>query len=256
MAQRSVFIGYDSREQAAYAVAHRTARKFSPHFAYIQPIVLDEVRKLGYYTRPHVTKVNDNTGNTYTWDPISEASMSTEFAISRFLTPTLVKHENKQAGGDGEGKLGWALFMDCDVLVRGWLAMLFNHVEQHSDKALFCVQHKYDPPEGMKMDKQAQQRYARKNWSSVMLFNCDHPANDDLTLEMINGVPGRDLHRFCWLKDKYIGALDEKWNWLVGHSSPDVDPMIVHFTEGGPWFSEYRDVPYANEWLDQLLHHM
>jgi hypothetical protein len=104
------------------------------------------------------------------------------------------------------------------------------------------------------MDAQAQVRYARKNWSSVMLFNLDHPANWTLTVELINKVPGRDLHRFCWLDDKYIGELDVKWNWLVGHSDPTINPSIVHFTEGGPWFADYCDVPYAEEWRNNLLY--
>jgi hypothetical protein len=91
--------------------------------------------------------------------------------------------------------------------------------------------------------------YARKNWTSVMAFNCGHKANRRLTVDMINELPGRDMHRFCWLNDKDIGALDPKWNFLVGVSDPKIDPGLCHFTSGGPWFEDYRDVPYAEEWL-------
>jgi hypothetical protein len=84
-----------------------------------------------------------------------------------------------------------------------------------------------------------------------MLFNCDHPSNRKLTVDMINSVPGRDLHAFCWLKDSEIGALSPAWNFLVGHSDTDIDPAIVHWTEGGPWFPEYRDAPFADEWRDE-----
>jgi lipopolysaccharide biosynthesis glycosyltransferase len=160
--------------------------------------------------------------------------MSTEFAISRFLTKELA------------GK-GWALFMDCDVLIRRDL----NYLMQEADPryAVMCVQHpNYVPPETTKMDGQLQTLYARKNWSSVMLFNCDHPSNKALTVEMVNTLPGRDLHRFCWLKDEEIGALDPAWNWLVGTSDPSINPGIVHFTAGGPWLSDYENVPYADEW--------
>jgi len=139
--------------------------------------------------------------------------------------------------------------MDCDVLVRKKLDALFNYVEQNSSHfALFCVQHHYAPPEGVKMDGQMQVRYARKNWSSVMAINLDHDSNRMLTLPRINKLPGRDLHRFCWLDNHEIGKLDTRWNWLVGHSASDIDPWIVHFTEGGPWLPAYQNVPYAEEW--------
>jgi hypothetical protein len=130
------------------------------------------------------------------------------------------------------------------------LARLFN--EADPSKAVQVVKHDYAPPPGTKMDGQEQTRYARKNWSSVMLFNCDHPANKALTVDLINTVPGRDLHRFCWLEDHLIGDLDPKWNWLVGHSPADVDPGIVHFTEGTPAMPGYETCDYAHEWFDEL----
>jgi lipopolysaccharide biosynthesis glycosyltransferase len=168
---------------------------------------------------------------------ISDAPMSTEFAISRFLVPHLA-HD------------GWALFLDADMLALGDLAQLFDAADERF--AIMCVKHDYAPTATMKMDGQQQTLYARKNWSSLMLFNCDHPANAALTVEMINTLPGRDLHRFCWLDDSLIGALDPKWNWLVGHSSPEIEPAIVHFTEGGPWFPGFENVPYANAWRTEL----
>jgi hypothetical protein len=102
------------------------------------------------------------------------------------------------------------------------------------------------------MDGQAQTRYARKNWSSVILWNVDHPANKALTIELVNSVPGRDLHRFCWLEDDLIGELHPKWNWLVGHSDPEIDPAIVHFTDGIPTMQGYEDSEYADEWRAEL----
>ena len=163
--------------------------------------------------------------------------MSTEFAVSRFLTPTL-------AGS------GLALFLDCDILARHELSRLWRAAERDPTKAVWVVQHDYIPQNDVKMDGQAQTKYARKNWSSVMLFNVDHPSNKKLTVEMVNSVPGRDLHRFCWLDDSEIGRLDSEWNFLVGITQPYIDPCLVHFTNGGPWFEEYRDVPYADEWLE------
>ena len=177
------------------------------------------------------------------WDPISEAPMSTEFAISRFLTPLLAK----QMYGE---KAGWALFMDCDVLARCNITELFELADKKY--AVMCVKHNHKPLEGQKMDGVAQVQYARKNWSSVMLFNCDHPANDKLTVEMINSVPGRDLHRFCWLEDDEIGSLGVEWNYLVGHSPSGVNPKLVHFTDGVPTMPGYENVEYAREFIDRL----
>lgn len=222
-----IFLGYDSRETEAFVVARRSMRRYAPGTP-IDAICIDDMRDLGLYRRP--TSRRDGR----LWDDISDAPMSTEFAISRFLTPHLAKS-------------GWALFADCDVLARAPLNDLFTQADPKY--AVMCVKHKHEPKLGLKMDGQEQTRYARKNWSSLMLFNVDHPANQKLTVDLVNTVPGRDLHRFCWLKDKEIGALDPAWNFLVGHTDPSINPAIVHFTEGGPWLPEYRDVPFAGEWL-------
>jgi hypothetical protein len=82
----------------------------------------------------------------------------------------------------------------------------------------------------------------------MMAFNVAHPANAALDVDLVNTLPGRDLHRLCWLDDGEIGALDPVWNWLPGHSDAGDDPQVVHFTEGGPWFEGFRDVPYADHW--------
>ncbi len=162
--------------------------------------------------------------------------MSTEFAISRFMTPLLAKTK-------------WALFLDCDIMARSELSDLFAQADP--TKAVMCVKHVHEPPEGVKMDGQMQTLYARKNWSSVMMFNVEHPSNRALTIEMINSVPGRNLHRFAWLEDHEIGELAPQWNYLVGHTKLPyrVEPALVHWTSGGPWFEGYRDVPYASEWF-------
>ncbi|TIU82677.1 MAG: glycosyltransferase [Mesorhizobium sp.] len=163
--------------------------------------------------------------------------MATEFACSRFLVPRLAKS-------------GWALFMDCDMLVRADLQKLFALADP--SKAVMVVKHDHRPRETVKMDGQAQTLYARKNWSSVILWNVDHPAHQALTTDLVNSVPGRDLHRFCWLDDAEIGALEVKWNWLVGHSDPEVNPSIVHFTDGVPTMPGYEDCAYADEWRAEL----
>ncbi len=119
------------------------------------------------------------------------------------------------------------------------------------------VPHDHVPKEVKKMDGVAQTRYFRKNWSSLMLFNCAHPSNQRLTPEKVNSMPGTWLHGFYWLEEGDIGTLPEEHNWLVGKDKP-ISPtthyrrstkiMAVHMTEGGPWFPGYEKMPYADEW--------
>lgn len=239
----SIFLGFDPREAMAFAVARHSIEKRISLPIRARGIILDELVEKGLYTRP-TDQVVDSDGNTRLIDVLSKREdydgfMSTEFAISRFLTPHLA------------GYRGWAMFADCDIMARTNLVSLFHKIA-HRPEALLCVQHDYRPKETVKMDGQAQTQYFRKNWSSVMLFNCEHPANRNLTIELINNVPGRDLHGYCWLKDEEIGALDESFNWIPGHSSPEIDPDIVHWSAGGPWFKGYESVPFADEWRDEL----
>jgi len=121
----------------------------------------------------------------------------------------------------------------------------------HADpsKAVMVVKHDHRQ-EGMKMDNQPQQSYPRKNWSSVMLFNCNHSANRRLTVEDVNRRPGRDLHRFYWLHDDEIGELPPEWNWLVGVQPKPKHPKIAHYTLGGPWLPGWRPQEHDDLWLE------
>jgi hypothetical protein len=229
--KQSIWIGFDPREADAFAVARHSINRHLITPIPVRGVVLSGLRAAGLYNRP--TSRRDGR----LWDEISEAPMATEFACSRFLVPDLAQS-------------GWAVFMDCDMLVRTDLMKLFQQADPA--KAVQVVKHNHQPPEGIKMDGQAQTRYARKNWSSVILWNVDHPANKALTIELVNSVPGRDLHRFCWLEDDLIGELHPKWNWLVGHSDPEIDPAIVHFTDGIPTMQGYEDSEYADEWRAEL----
>lgn len=229
-----IFIGWDAHQMRACNVAMFSAAgsTFAASLD-IRRLALEEMIAKGLYARP-TTIVNNAAGSFGYWDAISEAPMSTGHAIARFLVPTLCDYA------------GWALFTDGDVLFRRDLSELFALADPRY--AVQVVQHTYAPVETVKMDGQVQTQYARKNWSSVILWNAGHPANRALTVELVNTVPGRDLHRFCWLDDDLIGALPPEWNVLVGHSSPALDPAIVHFTEGVPDTPGYEHMPYSDEW--------
>jgi lipopolysaccharide biosynthesis glycosyltransferase len=231
--KRSIWIGFDPREASAYAVTRHSIERNLTKPIPIRGVVLRKLQAQGLYKRRTLKRLGK------LWDTISEAPMSTEFAISRFLVPHL-------AGS------GLALFLDCDMLVRGDLVRLFDKIEYSGDYAVWCVKHNHRPDNDLKMDGQEQTRYARKNWSSFMVFNCDHPSNRKLTVDLVNSVPGRDLHRFCWLQDDEIGELGPEWNCLVGHTNCDGQPTVVHFTDGGPWFTGFENIAYADEWRKEL----
>lgn len=221
-----VYIGYDPREHKAAEVAAESMARRMSHPVY--PIFLrrDRLQASGMLTRPV-----DARGGLY--DLGSGAPQATEFALSRFLVPILA-HE------------GWALFVDCDVL---FLDDVWS-VLQEADKryAVQVVKHTYEPAETTKMDGAVQTTYRRKNWSSVVLWNCDHPANRRLNLQAVNTLPGRDLHAFSWLHDSEIGELSPRWNWLVNVSPPPADPAVAHFTLGGPWLPGWKPAPYDDLW--------
>ena len=218
-----VFVGYDTREDIAYQVCkHSIESKQSD--ASVRPLKQQELRDAGWYTRG-IDKL-----------------ASTEFTFTRFLIPELCNFN------------GWALFMDCDMILKTDIKQLFD---QADDKyAVMCVQHDYSPSATTKMDGQAQTIYPRKNWSSVMLFNCGHKSNAKLTQNLINDpkITGAYLHRFSWLKDKEVGELSPEWNWLVGHYKEPKDgtPKLIHYTEGGPWFENYRNCEYHQDWKTEL----
>ena len=142
-----------------------------------------------------------------------------------------------------------ALFCDCDFL---WLSNIADLVEYAATpKAVHCVRHDHRPPERTKMDGAVQSVYPRKNWSSLMLFDCSHPAVRSLIPDVVNTASGAHLHRLKWVADEDIGALPAEWNWLGGwNEKPRIGtPKAVHFTRGGPWSENWRSVDYADLWL-------
>src|SRR6185369_708218 len=235
-----IWIGWDPREAAAFAVARHSIRQSNLKHIPVFGLVLSDLQARGLYTRPTTIRTNSE-GRFEMVDQLSirpdyDGRVSTQHAIARFLVPHLAKD-------------GWALFMDGDMLVRANLARLFAGLD--SRKAIYCVKHNHEPSSSTKMDGQVQTQYERKNWSSFVVFNCWHAANRALTPELVNTVPGRDLHRFCWIDDDgLIGELDPSWNFLIGHSDPKIDPKVAHFTSGTPEMAGYENTPYADEWRD------
>ncbi|MFA5387051.1 MAG: glycosyltransferase [Candidatus Paceibacterota bacterium] len=227
----TVFIGYDTRFYDAYIAAKTSILQNSLMCNFkIRPIHLDKLRAMGLYDRP------TSLINNQLYDEISQAPMATQFAISRFLCKQICTTK-------------YALFIDCDMIVTTDIVDIFNDADL--SKPVNVVKHLHYMSDCVKMDGQAQSYYVRKNWSSVMLIDCEHPANDLLTRDLINTAPGRELHAFCWLKLEDIGALPQKWNYLVGHTTPlpyGAMPSIIHYTDGIPRLDGYHDCEYADLW--------
>lgn len=236
MVEKSIYVGFDPRETTEYAVARSSIARHLSCPIPVRGLVLSELITMGLYNRPMEFR-KSAVDRPVMWDIISDAPMSTQHANARFLVPHLAQK-------------GWALFMDGDMLVREDIAQVFDGLDE--SKAVYCVHHKHETKSTIKMDGQIQTQYTRKNWSSFILFNCDHEANKSLTIGAINMLPGRDLHRLCWLDESEIGALDPKWNFLVGHSDPAINPAVVHFTSGTPMMAGYENVAYSDEWRAEL----
>ena len=216
----NVYIGWDSREPIAADVCQYSIEKNTNEPTNIVMLKQDELRDGLLYTRPR------------------DIQGSTEFTFTRFLVPRLNEYK------------GWAVFCDCDFL---WLGDIKQLIAQADDRyAVMLVKHDYRPQNTVKMDGKKQEYYPRKNWSSMVLFNCAHPKNAWLTPYHINNATGQELHRFSWLDDEDIGSISPEWNWLVGwyHQPWDGVPKALHYTEGGPWFSNYVDCEYSDVWLE------
>jgi hypothetical protein len=143
------------------------------------------------------------------------------------------------------GYKGWAVFCDCDFLWKCDIARLFDLADD--SKAVMVVKHDYTPSSSIKMNNKPQHAYPRKNWSSMILWNCSHPANAILAPELINKVEAGYLHQFKWLKEEEIGELDKTWNWLVGYYINGT-PKAIHYTDGGPWLGILGE--YSDDWLN------
>ena len=176
-----IYVGHDSREDIAYQVCEHSIRRRDPG-AEVIPLKQKQMREQGIYTRP-VDKL-----------------ASTEFTFTRFFVPYLNDYK------------GWAVFCDCDFVWR----IPSHELTKFCDpsKAVVCVQHDYTPKEGTKMDGQTQTVYPRKNWSSMVLWNCEHPKNKILTPELLNKEEAKFLHKGMTSSD----VLDTSFNLQLKQS--------------------------------------
>ena len=208
-----VFIGFDTREAVAFSVLSHSIHRHASEPVSITPLMLTQLEAV-FRRDKH---------------PLQ----STQFSFSRFLTPYL------------SGYVGWSLFMDCDMLMREDIAGLWALRDERY--AVMVVKHVHLPRETEKFLGMPQSKYEKKNWSSVMLFN--NARCRTLTPDYVSTAAGLELHQFKWLgSEEAIGALPSRWNHLVGYDPPRTDAAVVHYTLGGPYFADYGDCEYAEEW--------
>lgn len=215
-----VFIGFDSKEPAAFGVAVSSLLRHASRPVSIIPLVQPTLRSAHLYDRAR--KPNE----------------ATEFSLTRFLCPHLSNYE------------GFSLFVDCDVLFRADVYDLLLYPMAHPGHAVYVCQHDYIPKDLTKFDGHEQTRYPMKNWSSVMLF--DNAKCQALTPEYVNSASGLQLHRFQWLASEHqIGSLPLEWNWLVGEYPANDAAKIYHYTLGSPCFEDYAACDHAYLWWQE-----
>ena len=213
----NIFIGYDNKERVAYNVLSHSIIQNSTKPVAITPIALNNLKDDFVRERNSLS--------------------STEFSFSRFMIPHLMNYQ------------GWALFMDCDMLMFEDISELWRM--RDDSKAIQVCKHDYVPKEKTKFLGQTQTAYPKKNWSSFMLMNCKKCSS--LTPDYVNRASGLELHQFKWLEgDHLIGDLPLEWNWLVGEYEHKDDVKNVHYTKGGPWFEEYARCDYSQDWFRNL----
>ena len=209
-----VFIGYDEGEKIAYHILAESIRRNSSKPVSITPLSLNNIPE--FYRE-------------------KQENQSTDFAFSRFMVPYLRSYT------------GYSIFMDCDMMFRGDIAELWEM--RNYLQTVKCCKHTYQPKQNVKFRGAKNEPFPRKNWSSLMLFN--NALCTNLTAEYVNNATGLELHQFKWVNEnEIIGDLPLEWNWLVGEYDYNPDAKNVHWTLGGPYFKEYQDSDYANEWFN------
>ena len=207
-----IFIGYDPREAISYHTCVNSIIRNGSKPVAIVPLALN---LLDEYRETH-----SDGSNTFTY--------------TRFLVPHLMNYQ------------GWAIFIDGDMILNDDVIKLWEL--RDDSKAVMVVKHNYKTKSSTKYLGSNNEDYPRKNWSSVILWNCNHPSNNILTPEFIQDASGATVHRFTWLTDDEIGSLPVEWNWLSDELGVNEDAKLIHYTLGTPCFYEHKDAPMSDAW--------
>ena len=213
-----IFIGYDPREAIAFHVCANSIIRHASGPVQIIPLALNLLQD---YEEKHTDGSN-------------------HFIYSRFLVPHLMNYK------------GWAIFMDGDMIVRDDIYKLWEL--RKNDKDVMVVKHDYKTKMTEKYLGSKNENYPRKNWSSVILWNCQNHPNRKLTPEYVQSATGAELHRFQHIDDSRIGELPREWNWLPDEYGPNLDAKLLHYTLGTPSFHEFATTPMGDEWHRERIY--
>lgn len=213
-----IFIGFDPREAIAYHVCANSIIRHSGKPVAFTALALNNLQD---YEEGHTDGSN-------------------QFIYSRFLVPHLMEYN------------GWAIFMDGDMLVRDDIEKLWEL--RDDSKAVMVVKHDYQTKLTEKYLGSKNENYPRKNWSSVILWNCGHDANKAVTPEFVQNATGAQVHRFSWLSDDLIGELPKVWNWLPDEFGANPDAKLLHYTLGTPSFHDFATTPMGDEWHRERIY--
>ena len=212
-----IFVGYDPKEAIAFHTCVNSIIRLSSEPVQIIPLALNLIKD---YTEQHTDGSND-------------------FIYSRFLVPYL------------QSFTGWAIYIDGDMILRTDIAELWNL--QQPDKDVMVVQHDYKTKMPVKYLGAKNEDYPRKNWSSVILWNCNSFPNRKLTPSFVQQQTGSFLHRFNWLQDERIGRLPIEWNWLPDEFGPNANAKLLHWTLGTPCFKDFSSATQSEEWHSERI---
>ncbi len=207
-----IAVGFDQREAIAYHTFTQSVLEKTSEPVSFMPLVLSAL--------PGYQEVHVDGSNT--------------FIYSRFLTPWLFDFS------------GWAIFADGDMICLKDISLLWALRDQ--SKAVQVVKHQYKTKAHSKYLGNKNADYPRKNWSSVILWNCSHPKHKLLTPDFVMQQTGAFLHRFSWLEDHDIGELSKEWNWLTTEYDDNYDPNLLHYTLGTPCFKDYKNCDMSDVW--------
>ena len=226
-----VFIGHDSKAPHHTEVCKQSILRHATKPVLIETLDQDALRRASLYRRWFYRDSDDALV-----DGADGRPFSSEFAFTRFMIPALMQWK------------GSAIFCDSDFMFRDDINKLWH---EHDERyAVQVAQQKYISKAKTKKTGVPQQNYNRKNWSSLILWNCGHQANRELTTHVVNTFPGSYLHGFGWLRAGEIGTIRHGWNWIEGTTSSSAS--AVHFTLGTPDLEAYRNMKFADEWRAYL----
>ena len=214
MNKAKIFIGFDQREACAYHTFVQSLINHSSIPLDITPLCLKSL--VGY------KELHRDGGN--------------DFVYSRFLSPFLNNFD------------GWAIYADGDMVCQADILELLKLKDD--SKEVMVAKHNYQTKQSKKYFNNKNENYPKKNWSSVILWNCSHPKHKILTPEFIQNQSGKFLHRFSWLDEDEIGEIPLEWNWLALEYPENKEAKIIHYTLGTPCLKEYKDTNMSDIWYD------